>query len=163
MVAFVSLRVRGAVLFCPRGEDKRAMDRRLTFLTAFLGFTGVGLGALGAHAVKGVVLDLPDAAQRLGWWETAARYHLVHALAVGLVAVLSAHVTSQFPRWAAGLFTLGIVLFSGSLYVMTLTGLRTLGMVTPFGGLSFLAGWVALALGARGLGRQKEAPRPGEP
>jgi uncharacterized membrane protein YgdD (TMEM256/DUF423 family) len=139
------------------------MDRRLAFLTAFLGFTGVALGALGAHALKGVVDGLADSAQRLAWWETGARYHLFHALAVGLVAVLSAHVTSRFPKWTAGLFTLGIVLFSGSLYVMALTGVRTLGMVTPFGGLAFLAGWVSLAFGARGLGRQKEAPRPGEP
>lgn len=139
------------------------MHRRLTFLTAFLGFTGVALGALGAHAVKTAVLDLPDAAQRLAWWETGSKYHLVHALAVGLVAVLSAHVTSKFPNIAAGLFGLGTVLFSGSLYVMALTGTRSLGMVTPFGGVAFLAGWVALALGARGLGRQKEAPRPGEP
>ncbi len=139
------------------------MDRRLAFLTAFLGFTGVALGALGAHAVKGAVEGLADSAQRLTWWEIGARYHLVHALAVGLVAVLSAHVSSRFPMWAAGLFTLGTFLFSGSLYVMALTGVRTLGMVTPLGGLCFLAGWLALGLGARGLGRQKEAPRPGEP
>lgn len=139
------------------------MDRRLAFLTAFLGFTAVALGAMGAHAVKDLVLELPDAADRLGWWEVGARYHLIHALAVGLVAVLSAHVTSRFPNIAAGLFTVGIILFSGSLYVMALTGVRTLGMVTPFGGLSFLAGWVALGFGARGLGRRQETPRPGEP
>lgn len=139
------------------------MDRRLAFLTAFLGFTAVALGAMGAHAVKGAVLGLPDGVDRLNWWELGARYHLAHALAVGLVAVLSAHVTSRFPNIAAGLFTLGIILFSGSLYVMALTGARSLGMVTPFGGVSFLAGWVALGFGARGLGRQKEAPRPGEP
>ncbi|HEY0881474.1 MAG TPA: DUF423 domain-containing protein [Archangium sp.] len=139
------------------------MHRRLTFVTALLGFTGVALGAFGAHAVKGAVFGLEDAAQRLAWWETASRYHLVHALAVGLVAVLSAHVTSKFPNIAAGLFGLGITLFSGSLYVMAVTGEKGLGIVTPFGGVAFLAGWVALALGARGLGRQKEAPRPGEP
>jgi uncharacterized membrane protein YgdD (TMEM256/DUF423 family) len=139
------------------------MHRRLTFLTALLGFTGVALGAFGAHAVKGAVFGLEDAAQRLAWWETASRYHLVHALAVGFVAVLSAHVTSKFPNIAAGLFGLGITLFSGSLYVMAITGQKSLGIVTPFGGVAFLAGWVALALGARGLGRQKEAPRPGEP
>lgn len=139
------------------------MDRRLAFLTAFLGFMGVALGALGAHAVKGAVLGLPDAVDRLAWWEVGARYHLFHAFAVGLVAVMSAHVTSRFPNLAAGLFTLGIILFSGSLYVMALTGVRTLGAVTPFGGVCFLAGWIALGLGARGLGRQKETPRPGEP
>jgi len=139
------------------------MHRRLTFLTALLGFTGVALGAFGAHAVKGAVAGFEDAAQRLAWWETASRYHLIHALAVGFVAVLSAHVTSKFPNIAAGLFGLGITLFSGSLYVMAVTGEKGLAILTPIGGVAFLAGWVALALGARGLGRQKEAPRPGEP
>ena len=139
------------------------MDRRLAFLTAFLGFTAVALGALGAHAIKGAVGGLPDAVDRLNWYEIGARYHLVHALAVGLVAVLSAHVTSRFPNLAAGLFTLGIILFCGRLYVMALTGVRALGAITPLGGFCFLAGWIALGFGARGLGRQKEAPRPGEP
>lgn len=139
------------------------MDRQLTFLTGLLGFTGVAFGALGAHGVKRVLEGLPDAAQRLAWWDLGARYHLVHALAVGLTAVLAAHVVGRFPKWAAGLFTAGVLLFSGSLYLMALTGTRALGAVTPFGGVAFLGGWVALALGARGLGRQKEAPRPGEP
>lgn len=139
------------------------MDRRLAFLTAFLGFTAVAFGAMGAHAVKGAVSGLPDAADRIAWWELGARYHLTHALAVGLVAVLSAHVTSRFPRWAAGFFSAGILLFSGSLYLMALSGVRTLGAITPIGGVGFLLGWLALALSARGLGRQQETPRPGEP
>jgi uncharacterized membrane protein YgdD (TMEM256/DUF423 family) len=139
------------------------MDRRLAFLTAVLGFTGVALGAFGAHGLKGALEGLPDAATRLAWWETAARYHLMHTLATGLVAVLSAHVTSRFPRLAAWLFAAGVVLFSGSLYLMAVTGMNGLGAVTPLGGLCFLGGWVAFGLGARGLGRQKEAPRPGEP
>lgn len=139
------------------------MDRRLAYLSGFLGFSGVALGALGAHAVKSAVRELPDAADRLGWWELGARYHLVHALAVGLAAVMAAHVVDRLPRLAAGLFAVGVALFSGSLYLMALTGLRGLGAVTPFGGLAFLAGWAVLVFGARGLGRQKEAPRPGEP
>lgn len=139
------------------------MDRRLTFLTGLLGFTAVALGALGAHAVKGALSDLPDAAVRLGWWDLAARYHLVHALAVGLTAVMAAHVPGRFPTLAAAGFALGTLLFSGSLYVMALTGARGLGLVTPVGGLAFLGGWLALGLGARELGRQKQAPRPGEP
>jgi uncharacterized membrane protein YgdD (TMEM256/DUF423 family) len=139
------------------------MDRRLAFLTAFLGFTAVALGALGAHGVKAAVLGLPDAMDRLAWWETAAKYHAMHALAVGLAAVMNAHVAGRFPWITSGLFTLGIILFSGSLYVMALTGVRTLGAVTPFGGFALLAGWVSFGLAARGLGRLKEAPRPGEP
>lgn len=138
------------------------MDRRITYLTAFMGFTGVAVGAFGAHGLKGALEGLTDAAQRLAWWETGARYHLVHALAIGLVAVVSGHVTSRFPAWAAGLFTVGTLLFSGSLYVMAATGVK-LGLITPLGGLCYLAGWLALGVGARGLGRQKEAPRPGEP
>ncbi len=137
------------------------MDRRLTWLTAFLGFTGVAFGAFGAHGLKALVRELPDAADRLGWWETASRYHLLHALAVGLVAVLAAHVAGNFPRFAAWAFTLGVLLFSGSLYVMAFTGARGLGVVTPIGGVCFLAGWIAVAFGARKLGTAH--PRPGEP
>ena len=140
------------------------MDRRLAFLAAFLGFTGVGLGAFGAHGVKKLLEGLPDAAQRLAWWDTASRYHLVHALAVGLLAVLAAHVTNRWPFYAALGFALGTLLFSGSLYVMTLTGVVTLGAVTPFGGVGLLFGWLALGLSAIGLGRQRETTtRPGEP
>ena len=140
------------------------MDRRLTFLTVLLGFTAVALGAFGAHGVKSALGDASDAAQRLAWWDTGARYHFFHALAVGLVAVQAAHVTNRFTTWAAALFTVGVVLFSGSLYVMCLTGVRALGAVTPLGGVAFLGGWIAMGLAARGLGRIKEmTARPGEP
>lgn len=127
------------------------MDRSLTWLTAALGFTGVALGAFGAHGLKGAVEGLPDGAQRLAWWDLAARYHLVHAVAVGLCAVLAAQVTSRLPVAAAWTLTLGVLLFSGSLYVMALTGVRALGAVTPVGGVAFLAGWTLIALGARHL------------
>lgn len=137
------------------------MDRKLTYLTAMLGFTGVAFGAFGAHGLKKFVAAMPDAADRLAWWETGARYHLMHSLAVGLVAVLAAHVAGRFPHWAAWSFLAGIVLFSGSLYTMALTGTRALGMVTPLGGLALLAGWLAVGLAARKLG--VEGPRPGEP
>ncbi len=117
------------------------MNRPLMVLATVLGFTGVGAGALGAHGVKNALADLPDAAQRLGWWETAARYHVVHALAVGLLAVLAAHVPGRLPR-LAGLFMLvGVLLFSGSLDLLTFTGKNALVFVTPFGGLFLLAGW----------------------
>lgn len=137
------------------------MDRRLTYLAAFLGFTGVSFGAFGAHGLKALVRELPDAADRLGWWETGSRYHLMHALAVLAVAVFAVHVAGNFPRFAAWAFTAGIVLFSGSLYVMAFTGVRVLGAVTPIGGFCFLAGWLAIGLGARKLGTAH--PRPGEP
>ena len=120
-------------------EDRARSQGMLLRLCAVLGFSGVACGALGAHAVKALG---PEA---LDWWNTGARYHLVHALAVGLVAALQ-------PRRAAisaGLFTAGVLLFSGSLYALALTHVKVLGMVTPVGGLAFLAGWGVLFAGAR--------------
>lgn len=120
-------------------EDRERSQAALVRLAAALGFFGVAAGALGAHAVKAL------GPQALDWWDTGAKYHLIHALAIGLVAALKV----RRAELAAGLFTGGIVLFSGSLYLLALTGTRALGMVTPFGGLSFLAGWVVMGLGAK--------------
>jgi uncharacterized membrane protein YgdD (TMEM256/DUF423 family) len=90
--------------------------------------------------------SLPDGAQRLDWWKTAALYHLTHALALALTAgLLGLTPAGKVACWA---FVLGIALFSGSLYTMTLTGVRVLGAVTPFGGLAFMVGWAALAVAA---------------
>ena len=125
-------------------EDRagsQATQRGLLLVCAVLGFTGVACGALGAHAVKALGPD------RLAWWETGARYHLYHALAVGLLAA----IVPARAKLTAALFVIGVVLFSGSLYALALTGTLALGMVTPFGGLCFLAGW--LSLGAAALPR----------
>ncbi len=127
------------------------MNRSLTVLASVQGFLAVALGAFGAHGVKKLLEGLPDAAQRLTWWETGSKYHLVHALAIGLAAVLAAHVKGRAPVIAGWLFTAGLALFSGSLYVMTLTGLKVLGAVTPIGGLLLLAAWALLGYGALGL------------
>jgi len=119
-------------------------ERTTLLIAALTGFTGVAFGAFGAHGVKSRLAGKPDSEQRLAWWQTGAQYHLVHALAIGLCAVRPdpVHPGSTLAPW---LFVLGIVLFSGSLYTMTLTGIRKLGAVTPLGGLAFLAGWAALA------------------
>jgi uncharacterized membrane protein YgdD (TMEM256/DUF423 family) len=119
-------------------------ERTSLLLAAVVGLTGVAFGAFGAHGVKSRLAAKPDAEQRLAWWQTGAQYHLVHALAIGLCAVRPdpMHGGSALAPW---LFLAGIVLFSGSLYVMTLTGMRKLGAVTPLGGLALLAGWGALA------------------
>lgn len=101
-----------------------------------LGALGVALGAFGAHGLTDMVEE-----QALEWWHTGARYHLVHALAVIAVA---AHPRS--PDLAGWLFVAGILLFSGSLYAMTLTDVRALGAITPVGGLCFIAGWLTLAV-----------------
>lgn len=120
-------------------EDRAISQAALVRLCAGLGFTGVACGALGAHAVKAL------GPESLEWWNTGAKYHLIHALAVGLVAA----VKPQRAGAVAALFSAGVLLFSGSLYVLALTGVKALGMVTPLGGLCFLAGWAVLFAGAR--------------
>jgi uncharacterized membrane protein YgdD (TMEM256/DUF423 family) len=113
-------------------------------IAAINGALAVGFGAFGAHGLQDR-LD-PHALQV---FETGARYHMYHALAMGLAALTSRSGAASIPASAAaGLFLTGIVLFSGSLYLLALTGIRALGIVTPFGGLAFLAGWIALAWAA---------------
>jgi uncharacterized membrane protein YgdD (TMEM256/DUF423 family) len=107
------------------------------------GFLAVALGAFGAHGLQARLAVAADGAKRLGWWQTSAQYHLLHALALGVVALVAARV--PLARFAGGAFVLGTLLFSGSLYVMALGGPRWLGAITPLGGLSLLAGWGLLA------------------
>ena len=119
------------------------MHRPFFTLAAMLGFLAVLLGAFGAHGLTSRLAGLADGAQRLEWWKTAAQYHLAHALAVGLAAGVCGE--SRAGRISCVAFALGIALFSGSLYTMTLTGTRWLGAITPLGGLSLLIGWLSLA------------------
>ncbi len=98
---------------------------------------GVIAGAFGAHA-----LDVTP--ERMEVWHTAARYHLIHGLALCLVGILR-----PAPQWAGRLFTLGILLFSGSLYTLVLTDTPWLGAITPIGGLSFIIAWAIIALRTR--------------
>ncbi len=128
------------------------MSRIFVILSALLGFSAVALGAFGTHGLRAGLQSLPDGVKRLEWWNTAAHYHLSHALALGLVAWLAhrgAGTASQVAGWA---FVVGIALFSGSLYVMTVTGQSKLGIVTPFGGVLLLVGWAALAVAGFRLG-----------
>ena len=123
------------------------MARTFWILGCTFALIAVGAGAFGAHALRARLT--PDL---LAVWETAARYQMYHALALLGVALAAA-------RWPGGgwgapgwLFTVGIVIFSGSLYVLALSGVRWLGAITPLGGAAFLAGWVLLAwAGARAL------------
>lgn len=122
--------------------------RLLLLLSTANGFFSVLLGAFGAHALRGRFAELPDGAKRLEWWHTATSYHLAHALALGLAAFVTTRTSGALAPIGGYAFQLGILLFSGSLYVMALTGVRALGAVTPFGGLSLLAGWVLLFVAA---------------
>jgi uncharacterized membrane protein YgdD (TMEM256/DUF423 family) len=115
--------------------------RGALLLGALLMFGAVALGAFGAHALKDRLA--PDLA---AVWQTAVQYHAWHALALlGVGLYLGQVPTATAAGIAAGLFAAGIVLFSGSLYALALTGTRGLGAITPFGGAAFLAGWAAFA------------------
>ncbi|HVJ88871.1 MAG TPA: DUF423 domain-containing protein, partial [Labilithrix sp.] len=124
------------------------MERFALLGSAVLGFFAVALGAFGAHGLKAKLAPLADGAQRLEWWATGTQYQAIHALALGLVAYLASRSSATSVGVAAIAFIVGAVLFSGSLYVMTLSGLRWLGAVTPFGGLAFLVGWAAVFVAA---------------
>lgn len=116
-------------------------------IAGVLGAIGVALGAFGAHGLKGFLATVDDGAQRLAWWQTATQYLLWHALLAAAFAAL----VGRYPRAKTGalLCVVGALLFSGSLYVMTLTGLRALGAVTPFGGVAYIAAWVWLVVSTR--------------
>jgi len=127
------------------------MERFALLASSSLGFLAVALGAFGAHGLKARLEPLADGAKRLEWWTTAAHYQAIHALALGLVAYLATRTASPAVKVAAAAFIAGIFLFSGSLYTMTLTGIRALGAVTPFGGLAFLVGWASVFAAGWGL------------
>jgi uncharacterized membrane protein YgdD (TMEM256/DUF423 family) len=113
-----------------------SMNKWLLCFAALFGFISVALGAFCAHLLK-EKLD----AHLLSVFETGVRYQMYHALAIPLAIWLS----SPLSGW---LFFSGIILFSGSLYLIALLGVRSLGFITPLGGLLFLAGWLALAIAA---------------
>jgi uncharacterized membrane protein YgdD (TMEM256/DUF423 family) len=112
-----------------------------TRVAAVLGFFAVALGAFGAHGLRSRL-----GAAELEIWRTAALYHLVHAVALLAVALAGARVRRG--RLICGLWTAGVVIFAGSLYLLAVTGVRWLGAVTPVGGAAFLAGWLVLAVSA---------------
>jgi len=124
------------------------VERGAWLLCGTNGLLAVALGAFGAHGLKTRLASLSDVAQRLDWWQTAAHYQLAHALAIGLCAQLLARSPGRPATFAVACFGAGIALFSGSLYAMTLTGLRALGAVTPLGGLLLLCGWLSLIAAA---------------
>ncbi|NNM05755.1 MAG: DUF423 domain-containing protein [Gemmatimonadetes bacterium] len=120
--------------------DRKITVRLFGVFGALFGFLGVALGAFGAHGLKGRLTP-----EDLAIFETGVRYQMYHALALVLLAVLWARVGGGAGSLSGWAFTAGIVVFSGSLYLMVLTGTRWLGAITPLGGLALLVGWAALA------------------
>src|SRR6266496_2665615 len=123
------------------------MNKTFLITVACLGALAVALGAFGAHALRAKVSEYT-----LGVFETAVRYQFYHLFALIVVAILFQWYNNAWMLWSGRLFIIGIILFCGSLYALTFflaTGnenMKWLGAVTPFGGLSFIAGWVCMAV-----------------
>ncbi len=124
------------------------MLRVFLALAALAGFSGVALGAFAAHGLKGRL-----SVEYLAVFQTGVQYQLAHALALFGVALLAERLPGRLVTAAGSLFVVGILLFSGSLYLLTLSGLGKLGMITPLGGVCFLVGWLCLGLAALRAGR----------
>ena len=126
------------------------MDRLFVMLGALSAGLGVAAGAFGAHALRARVEP-----RLLEVFETGARYQMYHALALVAVGLLATRWNAPLLSVGGWLFVGGTVLFSGSLYAMTFTGIRALGAITPLGGVCFIAGWICLAVVA-----MRHAPTP---
>ena len=119
------------------------MERLFVILGSILMFLGVGAGAFGAHGLSPYFEQYPDLSST---YDTAVQYLMIHGLALFAVAWISSNWPGQLANWAGYLFLLGILLFSGSLFLLVLTRVGWLGAITPLGGAAFLAGWLCLAL-----------------
>lgn len=115
----------------------------MVLLASAFGFSGVAFGAFGAHALRARLTP-----ELLAVWRTAVEYQFWHALALLAAGLLAMSRPGTLLTAAAWCFALGVLLFSGSLYALCLSGVRGLGAVTPLGGVAFLAGWAALAWAA---------------
>ena len=117
------------------------MNRRVLLFAAISGFLGVALGAFGAHALKGTMeKNLWDA------YQTGNRYQMYHTLAIVFLQILQSKQPGKLVIWSIRLFTIGICLFSGSLYLMAIFGFKKLGIITPIGGISLLVAWALFGL-----------------
>lgn len=118
------------------------MPSLFLFLGSLSAFFGVAMGAFGAHGLKSVISP-----EMLAVYQTGVTYQMWHALGLSGIALVQRHAPdSRLINWAGWLMFTGIILFSGSLYLLTLLDLKWLGMITPLGGLSFLAAWLMLTL-----------------
>ena len=119
------------------------VDKNFLLIGSVAAFLAVGLGAFGAHGLRTRLSP-----EMLAVFETGVRYHMFHALALLVTALVMGHMSGWLVVSAGWFFTAGIVLFSGSLYLLALTGITILGAITPLGGLAFLIGWACLAIAA---------------
>ena len=119
------------------------MDKTFLLIGAVTGFLAVMLGAFGAHGLRARLSP-----EMMAVFETGVRYQMYHALAILAVGLMIPNLGGWLIRMSGWAFAIGIVLFSGSLYALALTGVTVLGAVTPLGGLAFLIGWACLVVAA---------------
>ena len=117
------------------------MAKTFLMIAAISGLLAVAIGAFGAHGLKGKLTE-----DLMAVYQTGVQYHFYHTLALLLVGILALHAPQLSLNWSGYLFAVGILIFSGSLYVLALTGIKWLGAITPLGGLALMAGWATLAL-----------------
>ena len=120
------------------------MSKLFIVFGSALGALGVMIGAFGAHALKNML----ESTGRLETFETAVKYQFYHALALILLGILMNQQSHSFYQYSGYSFIAGIIIFSGSLYVLCLSGITKFGMITPIGGLMMIAGWFLLTMGA---------------
>lgn len=122
------------------------MCKHFLALGALSAFLAVAMGAFGAHGLKHILSP-----EMLEVFKTGVNYQMWHALGLLLVAILQQQLGhDRYLSWSGNLFLIGMLLFSGSLYVLTIFNMKWIGMITPLGGLAFLAGWLCLAWTAKG-------------
>jgi len=122
------------------GQILLSMKKILT-ITAVSGMLAVMLGAFGAHGLKDIINS-----EMLEVYKTGVQYHFYHTFALLAVGILMQFNSSKSLKWSANLFLVGIFLFSGSLYALAITGIKTLGIITPFGGVTWIIAWILLAI-----------------
>ncbi|WP_136604135.1 DUF423 domain-containing protein [Paenibacillus dokdonensis] len=116
------------------------MQRKFMIIGALMAMLSVAIGAFGAHLLEPIVGE-----SSMKVYETGVQYHMVHALGIIFVAVAAGFWgDSRKLAWAGWLLFAGIILFSGSLYLLAITGIKPLGIITPFGGVAFMIGWICL-------------------
>jgi len=118
---------------------RKRMSKTILMTASVLLAMAVAIGAFGAHGLKSHL-----STEMLATYKTGVEYHFYHALGLLLVGVLAYFMPSVQLKWSAIFLFSGIILFSGSLYVLAITGIKWLGAITPLGGLSFIAGWILL-------------------
>jgi uncharacterized membrane protein YgdD (TMEM256/DUF423 family) len=118
------------------------MQRKWMMLGAVLTMLSVAIGAFGAHMLKEKI-----GTDAIAVYETGVQYHMIHAIGLLIIGLTAGHLgPSTKLKWAARLLFIGIIIFSGSLYVLSISGIKILGAITPIGGVAFIVGWLLLAI-----------------